>query len=815
MTTLLANGVSHRLAIWRAARYSNVRYRIDARINDEGTQFSARIVVDVDLSKRSRIILDWRADRRPALASLRVNGVRCADAVYADGHLIIPLGCTRVGTNQVEINCAAPIAASGYPLIRYEDPIDHRIYVYSLFVPVDASCVFPCFDQPDLKARFTLSLSVPRGWTAISNAPLAVRHAQSHQFHATAPISSYLFAFAAGPWVAVRSTQNALYARRSQRRALQSEAPRILAMERAATRELSRYLARAFPFDKHDLVLIPEFAFGGMEHAGATFLREDLMLLLRARAGSAATQRRAQLLFHETAHQWMGNLVTMRWFDDLWLKEGFANFLAAHLLERIPPRQNGAAFLRPIIAAALREDASGVRQALQQPLGNLLDAKSLYGPIVYGKGPALLRQLEYAIGATRFRAVARRLVKAHAYDAFSSRDLVAALEAVTMRSWQAWASAWIARPGRPVIRALKRPSSARAITQRRLLEQGRWPQRIEVTHGGTPERGYTLLNTNDRAYGEFLIDSTSLRNALADTAKVARDPVRRIVWDGLWREVEGARVAPIEFLSKAIASLDASDATFSAGLLARIEIAFRRYLDPKQQESVSQALEQRLLDVMQRRQTSIEARVVFGRTYVAVMRSPQACGRALDALNGVSRSPGTQTVDRLAVAQRLVVLGYLAAGRALKLLPYELRARARIVLTAASPNLKLKTAILRNIIDGVEGTEDEFERALPVLFAPEHATMLQPLLRRALKALPTLHAHRKIFFVNRWLDAISGIGTDHRVLTLIDSINATGTQSAELRGKLQHLRGIVATTVRIRQRFASVHTKSQYTTVVK
>ena len=207
---LLAFGISHRLAQWRAARYSNVRYRIEARIDAQASRLRGQIGIAVDLALRGRIILDWRAARNPSLKSLRVNGRACPRALLDNGHLIVPTRATQRGENLIEIDFVAPIATAGQPLVRFDDPKDGAAYVYSLFVPADASAVFPCFDQPDLKARLTLGLTVPAGWIAVGNAPLATlptrneneTKSTTYRFAPTEPISTYLFAFAAGPFIA-------------------------------------------------------------------------------------------------------------------------------------------------------------------------------------------------------------------------------------------------------------------------------------------------------------------------------------------------------------------------------------------------------------------------------------------------------------------------------------------------------------------------------------------------------------------------------------------------------------------------------------
>ena len=206
-------------------------------------------------------------------------------------------------------------------------------------MPSDASTVFPCFDQPDLKARFSLEMVVPRGWRVISNADEEKQDGNRFKFKTTEPISTYLFAFAAGPFEELRAEGDPvrLFVRRSRLVRAREHAAEVLRLNREATAYFTKYFAREFPFAKYDLVLIPEFPYGGMEHAGATFLNEE-RVVFPAPPSAADLLRRAQLIFHETSHQWFGDLVTMRWFDDLWLKEGFSNFMAAKATEALLPQ---------------------------------------------------------------------------------------------------------------------------------------------------------------------------------------------------------------------------------------------------------------------------------------------------------------------------------------------------------------------------------------------------------------------------------------------------------------------------------------------
>src|SRR5262249_43402566 len=282
------------------------------------------------------------------------------------------------------------------------------------------------------------------------------------------------------------------------------------------------------------------FAFGGMEHAGATFLREE-SILFRTTPTASDRQNRARLLLHELTHQWFGDLVTMRWFDDLWLKEGFANYMAYRALETLSPQaQTWKRFYETIRPAAYGIDVTPGTTAIYQEIGNLADAKSAYGAIVYSKAPALLRQLSFVIGETAFRDGLRLYLKEHAYANAEWSDLVHAFERASGRKLARFAESWIQQRGMPRVTVdwpceggkLRRVTLAQENV---LGESTLWPIEtlvgLHYTDGtvvrlraslheatgdvagaaGKPCPAWVFANEEDQAYGLFLLDDRSRR----------------------------------------------------------------------------------------------------------------------------------------------------------------------------------------------------------------------------------------------------------------------------------------------------------------
>ena len=301
----LEPGVPQSLARWRAQRYRDVHYAVSLELVPNADRVRGQLALELTLptpragSSHGKgalpdLILDWRpTSPQSRLDALEVNG-RATELQLVSEHLVVPARALRPGRNRITLAFEAPVQAAGSAITRYRDREDGAEYLYTLFVPSDASTVFPCFDQPDLKARFTLELSLPEGWSAVSNSPVAKREGARVRFAQTPPLSTYLFAFAAGPFEAitagdsnlpspagegsgVRAAQRTqpgeavpatrLYVRRSRLARAQAEAPEVLRLNRAALEYYARFFGHPYPFSKYDLVLIPEFPYGGMEHA--------------------------------------------------------------------------------------------------------------------------------------------------------------------------------------------------------------------------------------------------------------------------------------------------------------------------------------------------------------------------------------------------------------------------------------------------------------------------------------------------------------------------------------------------------------------
>lgn len=824
----LEPGVSQELARWRARHYRDPRYALQLRLDEHGASAAGRLALRVALARRVALVLDWRG---APVRGVRVNG-KPARARHAQEHLVIPRAALQRGENRVELEFSAPVAPAGSALTRYRDREDGASYVYSLFVPADASSAFPCFDQPDLKARFTLDLALPAGWRAVSNAPALEDSPGRARFAETPPISTYLFAFAAGPFELVTLPGEAvrLFARRSQRERALEHAPEILRLNRAALRYFARTFARPYPFGKYDLVLIPELAYGGMEHAGATFLNEQAVLFPFVPSGPDLL-RRAQLIFHEASHQWFGNLVTMRWFDDLWLKEGFANYMAARAAAAILPELEPWSAFHALKTGATRTDATAGTTPLRQPLANLSAAKSAYGAIVYAKAPALLRQAEFYLGEAAFRRALRDFLRRHAWGAADWSDLVRAFERASRRELKGWADAWVLRRGLPEI-SLRWRAGRLQLSQRDALGAGGlWPQKLVVAAAGEdgqirtsetrlearsvrvvgpaahPAARWLYANAGDFGYGRFLLDAQSRAALLAEPRALPDGLLRAQLIEALWEGVRDAELAPGAFLEFALAlAPEEADDVILAGLLARVEAAFRRYLTDAQRAALAPRLERTLLDALLA-EAPPSRRILLWRSYAALAWSDAALANLKQMLDGSLAIPGValRVRDRFELITRLVLRGDPDGARLLAQHAAAERGddarRYAFAAAAALPDAEAKRRLLQRFAEDDGLPEGWIEAALAPFNAPEHADYTRPLLAAALERLPELKRTRKIFFVEHWVGAFLAGQTDARALDDVRRLLDTALD-ADLRLKVLEAADVLERTVRIRARHA-------------
>ena len=867
-TGFMAPGVSRDLAIQRSRALTDVRYDLSL---DVTARDSAVGHVKVQFTRRDNaadVILDFRGRR---LGVVRANGARIDRPIYNGAHLRLPSSVLEAGVNNVTIDFVADIAPTGASIIRATDRTDGSDYLYTLLVPADANQLFPCFDQPDLKARVTFALRARPSWIAVANGSLRTTDttaaALTHHFAETRPISTYLIAFAAGPWKKATSTvqgrEVSVFVRAS--RFNEADVDTLLALNQRAIQWMETYFARPYPFEKFDFVLAPAFPFGGMEHPGAIFYNED-QFIFRERPTLPRTLGRYSTILHEVAHQWFGDLVTMRWFDDLWLKEGFATYMAAKALDDLEPKSDAwkTFYLRNKPAAYGVDQTAGTTPLWQQ-LGNLDQAKSNYGAIVYNKAPSILKQLNYLVGDSAFRVGVQDFLEQHAYANATWQDLLASVGQASHRDLAAWGRQWMLRPGMPEVETrltmkngrIERLELVQRPVQPSVSGQGSWPMKTRVYFGFASERmrpgplgtdyvtirplihldsvdvtfngasarpdslsglvrftplTFAYANGGDYGYQLVSLDSMSRRNLLGGALAQVENPfLRAMLWGTLWDEVRAARLHPARFVKLVVRDLPKeSDEQSVPSQLGRLSRAMNAYLVDAARDTLQESVETFLWNGAGDTTRTYGIRRAYLDAFVSVSRTPAA----LDRLRGVlaaDSAAGDAVKDplRWEIVTHLTVLGAADAGA--KLAAQMARdstpdgRRRAFTVGAARGDATVKADYFTRYFADSTLNEDWASGSLGAFNALEHQAMTRRYLRPALDSLPYIQAHRRIFFLGSWLGAFLNGQTDAASLDIVNRFLADHPAlPLDLRQKVLQNADELARTVRIRAEFGRV-----------
>jgi aminopeptidase N len=439
------SGVSRDLARERAVRISGLRYDLAFSIPASPEEpCSGEVSIRFNLSSKGQLQLDFRPGAK-AVHGLSVNG-REMSADVRNEHIVIPGKALKKGSNEITVSFTPDDAA----LNRRPE------FLYSLLVPDRARTLFPCFDQPDLKARFTLALDIPADWLAVSNGTaLEGRRSGERKhirFEESAPLPTYLFSFVAGRWDIASFDRDGqpvhIYHRETDPEKL-AQLPEIYRQIDCALDWMEDYTGIAMPFPKYDCVIVPGFQFGGMEHPGAILFNESRMFL-----GEAPTDveklSRTDLISHETSHLWFGDAVTMEWFDDVWTKEVFAGHFAAQITRPMFPEIDFRTMdFRNFNIRAYEEDRTAGTTSIRQRLDNLQDAGLIYGNIVYDKSPVVMRMLADTLGADAFRMGLQEYLHQYLYGNATWPALIDILDQYTDADLKTWSHQWVEEKGMP------------------------------------------------------------------------------------------------------------------------------------------------------------------------------------------------------------------------------------------------------------------------------------------------------------------------------------------------------------------------------
>jgi aminopeptidase N len=783
-------GIPLTLARDRAARVSALKYSLALRVPPARSEpvrgrLAARFVLG-DAATPLAFDFAQPADR---LLSTAANG-EAIEATVENGHIVIPRSALVEGENTVDFEFLAGDA----PLNRSED------FFYSLFVPARASLAVPCFDQPDLKARWTLELEIPGDWQAVSNGRESSRRSSGGQikllFEETLPLPTYLVAFAAGRFSLETAERNGrsfrMFHRETDAARLRRNREAIFDLHAQALEWMEAYTEIPYPFGKFDFVLIPSFQFSGMEHAGAVYYNANSLLL-----DETATQNqmlgRANVIAHETAHMWFGDLVTMTWFNDVWMKEVFANFMAAKIVNPSFPEVNhDLRFLVQHYPAAYDVDRTAGANAIRQDLANLNAAGSLYGAIIYQKAPIAMRQLELLGGETMFRDGLRDYLKANAFGNADWTDLVRRLDERTPADLSSWSRAWIDEAGRPAIVTDLEVANGvvSKLAFRATDPRGRglsWPQRLQVlirsanrTHAldvtlegsetvvagavGLTTPTWVLPVGQGLGYGFFDLDPTTLKYLTASLHEIADPLTRGAALVALWEAMLEGRVAPSEVRREFQTALPReTDELNLQQMLDYTRAAFWRFTPADDRPAAADELEPMMrAGLAQAKSRSVKA--AWFSAIRSVAMTPATVGWLEDVWRRRTVIAGLPLaeVDEADLAADLAVRDVPASEEILtaqleRFTNPDRKARFAFVMPALSRDPAVRDRFFDSLRDPSHRTREAWVLdAVRYLHHPLRAAASKKHVRPALELVEEIQRTGDIFFPKRWADATLG-----------------------------------------------------------
>lgn len=785
--TLLSPGISKELADFRKEQLSAIIYNLSFSIPEKiEDSIPARLDLEVTISDTSQpLYLDFNVEK--GHVNRVVANAEEITIQYKEEHIIIPSEHLKNGVNNVIIE----FIAGEQSLNRNED------FLYTLLVPDRASTLFPVFDQPNLKAVYNLSITAPKDWEVLAGAPEVDQISEgdfiTHNFGTSDKMSSYLFSFVAGKFSVANQKiadldMNMLY-RETDSAKIQASLNPIFELHAGAVDFLEDYTSYDFPFQKLDFAAIPIFQYGGMEHVGAIQYRES-SLFLDNTATESQKLSRAKLIAHETSHMWFGDLVTMNWFNDVWMKEVFANFMADKIVNpAFPDVNHELLFVLSHYPSAYGEDRTQGSNPIRQQLDNLKNAGSLYGSIIYNKAPIMMRQLELATGKEAFQEGIQAYIKTYANDNAVWNDLVSILDTKTDIDLKKWSEVWVNQSGRPVISEELIYAENGSIQSFHLTQQTEdgsdkiWPQTFKIglvypdstqvitaafvdqklqlkKAEGLPKPQQIIYNYDGMGYGVFPLQEEDLLKITSLNDEVARGYSYINTHENLLND----RLDPVAVFDLYKNGLIAEkNALILNRISSQTQNLFWTYFTEMQRESHQQELEDLVYNQLQKDLPANSKKTLFG-LFKSVAYSKSGKERLYAIWNQETKITNLKLNedDYTSMAMTLALFGHENTTEILQ--------KAEAAIT--NPDKKKRFQFLQPALSADEATRDRFFESLKDSKNREKESWVlsalgyinHPLrqessikhLKTSLELLEEIQLTGDIFFPKNWLNATIG-----------------------------------------------------------
>ncbi|RSN09129.1 aminopeptidase N [Streptomyces sp. WAC 01325] len=644
----------------------------------------------------------------PTVHEVTLNGDALdAAEVFADSRIALP-GLLQ-GRNVLRVVADCAYTNTGEGLHRFVDPVDEQAYLYTQFEVPDARRVFASFEQPDLKATFQFTVQAPEGWTVISNSPTPEPKDNVWSFEPTPRISTYITALIVGPYHSVHSVYEkdgqsvplGIYCRPSLAEFLDSDA--IFEVTRQGFEWFQEKFDYAYPFKKYDQLFVPEFNAGAMENAGAVTIRDQYVF--RSKVTDAAYLGRAETILHELAHMWFGDLVTMEWWNDLWLNESFATYTSIACQAHAPGTrwpQAWTTFANQMKTWAYRQDQLPSTHPIMAEIRDLDDVLVNFDGITYAKGASVLKQLVAYVGQDEFFKGVQAYFKRHAFGNTRLTDLLGALEETSGRDLKTWSKQWLQTAGINILRPEITTDADGVITSFAIRQEAPAlpagaqgeptlrPHRIAVglynldeasgkllrderieldVDGeltavqqlvGTRRPDVILLNDDDLSYAKVRLDEQSLAVVTEHLGDFEASLPRALCWASSWDMTRDAELATRDYLSLVLSGIGKeSDIGVVQSLQRQVKLAIELYAAPATREALLTRWTDATLAHLRAAEPGSDHQLAWARAFAAAARTPEQ----LDLLDALL--DGSQTIEGLAVdtelrwafVQRLAAVG--------------------------------------------------------------------------------------------------------------------------------------------------------------
>ena len=630
----------------------------------------------------------------PSVDSCELNGDEVPKEAY-DGARIA-LNNLR-DANELHVLGTCEYQNIGAGLSKFTDPVDHKVYLHSQFETFDAHRMFPCFDQPDLKASFTFTVLAPSDWVVVSNNPGQAQQVAGKEnikrwtFGASPKMSSYLTAIVAGPYHGVRDRHGdidlGIFCRQSLAPYLDPD--EIFTVTKQGLNFYGQAYKCPYPFQKYDQLFVPEFSAGAMENIGCVTFNEAM--IFRSKVTEAVREDRANAILHEMAHMWFGDLVTMRWWDDLWLNESFATFMSVLCQVEATRFKNGwVTFANQYKAGARRQDQLPTTHPIAADVPDIQSVYLNFDAITYNKGACVLRQLVAYVGQETFLRGVQRYVKQRQFANATLADFLSDVEAGSGRDLKVWSKLWLETAGlntlRPVATSQSDAIGSLTIQQEAPREhptirphrlavglydrqsnalQLRRRVELDVADERTPvndlvgERLADLLLVNDQdlTYAKIRLDGRSLSTAREHLAELSDPLARAITWAALWDMLRDAELPARRYLPLVLNNIRGeTDIGVVQDLLAQASSAVWVYGDPANAQSALKALADHALRALDSAPAGSDFQLAWAHAFINATRSDEHLSIIRGLLDGIKVFTGLKVDTDL----RWAIVGALA-----------------------------------------------------------------------------------------------------------------------------------------------------------